>query len=151
MRLIAAGVATFVLVVAVVAASRVRFDPPAVSAEILIGVDATATAPGADPPGPEAAPPVSPVAALAIAKAAAPSASVVAAPDLVDAQGSLAYEIPLDRGTIYVDASTGSVLANTTLAASSDDAVGDKSDHDSRSKDSHHSGKEHDDDDDDDD
>ncbi len=50
--------------------------------------------------------------AAAIALAASPGASLLATPELVDFQGTVAYEVRLDRGNIYVDATTGKVLYN---------------------------------------
>lgn len=148
MRFIAAGVATFVLIVTAVAASRVGFEPLPVAAAALPGVDAEAPWPASTPLADAAAPPISGTAAEAIAKIVAPSARLLRAPDLVEAQGRLAYEVTLDEGTIYVDASTGTVLANTVAGPIVSTKAGE-SDHDSRSKDSRHAEKEHDDDDDD--
>jgi uncharacterized membrane protein YkoI len=72
------------------------------------------------PPAPPAAPTyaVSPDIAAAIALGAVPGATLSHAPDLVSFQGLVAYEVVLDRGTIYVDANSGQVLYNgATIAA----------------------------------
>ena len=50
--------------------------------------------------------------AAGIALAASPGANLLATPELVDFQGTVAYEVRLDRGNIYVDATTGKVLYN---------------------------------------
>lgn len=42
----------------------------------------------------------------------APKAKLVRAPELVDFQGALAYEVSLDQGTLYIDANNGRILAN---------------------------------------
>ncbi len=70
--------------------------------------------PPASAPTPEPAPSyaVTPDDAAAIALSVAPRASLLAAPQLVDFAGTVAYEVQTDRGTLYVDASTGSVLYN---------------------------------------
>lgn len=53
---------------------------------------------------------ISPDLAATIALNVLPSASVVRPPELVDFQGTVAYEVVLDRGTLYVDATTGRIL-----------------------------------------
>ncbi|MFN8505767.1 peptidase [Kouleothrix sp.] len=47
-----------------------------------------------------------------IALAAAPGGQLARAPELVDFEGTIAYEVVLDIGTIYVDANSGQVLYN---------------------------------------
>lgn len=70
----------------------------------------------ADPP---AAPtyPVSADVAGQIALIAAPGATLQAGPDLVLYQNTPAYEVPLDQGRVYVDATTGRVLYNGVAAS----------------------------------
>ncbi|MBK9714018.1 MAG: PepSY domain-containing protein [Kouleothrix sp.] len=57
--------------------------------------------------------------AVAIGQAAAPGAALAKPPELVDFQGVVAYEVVLDRGSVYVDANTGQVLYNGAAAAPS--------------------------------
>jgi hypothetical protein len=47
-----------------------------------------------------------------IALSNAPGASLVQQPRLVNMNGTVAYEVALDRGFVYVDASSGQVLFN---------------------------------------
>ncbi len=50
--------------------------------------------------------------AQTIAMNAVPNATVLRTPDLVDYQGTPSYEVVLDKGTLYIDAKTGAILAN---------------------------------------
>ena len=43
---------------------------------------------------------------------AVPGATVLRVPDLVNYQGAPAYEVVLDKGTLYIDAKTGAILQN---------------------------------------
>jgi len=54
--------------------------------------------------------------AASIALQAAPGAVLLRPPELVDFQGVVAYEVVLDKGMIYIDASTGEILYNGLLA-----------------------------------
>jgi uncharacterized membrane protein YkoI len=56
--------------------------------------------------------PVSPLAAAQAALALAPGATLITRPDLVSYQGTAAYEVRLDRGTVYIDAASGQILYN---------------------------------------
>ncbi len=60
--------------------------------------------------------PISAEQAGQLALAAAPGANVLATPELVNYGNTAAYEVRLDRGTIYIDATTGAVLANNAVA-----------------------------------
>jgi hypothetical protein len=51
--------------------------------------------------------------ATVIAQDHAPDATVIGDPTLITYEGAAAYEVLLDRGMIYVEASTGRVMANT--------------------------------------
>jgi uncharacterized membrane protein YkoI len=53
---------------------------------------------------------VSPDLAAAYALQLAPGATLLGAPELVDFQGTAAYEVRLDRGNLYIDATTGRVV-----------------------------------------
>jgi uncharacterized membrane protein YkoI len=50
--------------------------------------------------------------AVAIARKAAPLAALVRGPELVNLQGTAAYEVVLNRGKVYVDADSGALLYN---------------------------------------
>jgi len=56
--------------------------------------------------------PVSPDLAASLALRLAPGSKLTSWPTLVDFQGTAAYEIVLDRGTVYIDATTGRLLYN---------------------------------------
>jgi hypothetical protein len=71
---------------------------------------------------------VSPDEAAAIALIVEPGGTVIKTPDLVSFQGTPAYEVQLDLGTVYVDADSRSVLydaaapAQSTVSTSSNNA-----------------------------
>src|SRR5581483_4051927 len=77
-----------------------------------------APAPTAPPPPPApaapAAPdyPITPDMAAAIALNVVPGGQLTRPPELVDFQGTVAYEVMLAQGAVYVDANTGQVLYN---------------------------------------
>ncbi|MBC8159710.1 MAG: PepSY domain-containing protein [Roseiflexaceae bacterium] len=54
--------------------------------------------------------------AEAAALQAYPNATLTRMPEVVDYQGTLAYEVTLDQGTLYVDAQTGTLLADGVVA-----------------------------------
>lgn len=54
--------------------------------------------------------PVSPDLAAGLALSLAPGAKLTSVPALVDFQGTVAYEVILDRGSMYIDATTGRLL-----------------------------------------
>ena len=54
--------------------------------------------------------------AAQLALAVAPGASVVRTPELVNFQGTAAYEVTLDAGTVYMDAVSGQVLFSGVAA-----------------------------------
>ena len=51
--------------------------------------------------------------AATIALAAAPGTALASTPEMVNYQGVVAYEMLLDRGAVYIDATSGQVLANS--------------------------------------
>jgi len=55
---------------------------------------------------------ISPDLAATIALNLAPGAALTRTPELVNFQGTVAYEVVLDRGTVYLDANSGRVLYN---------------------------------------
>jgi len=67
------------------------------------------------PPAPTYA--ISADAAAAIALSAVPGTILTRAPELVSFQGIVAYEVLLDRGTVYVDANSGQILYNGAAVA----------------------------------
>jgi len=54
--------------------------------------------------------------AAQLAMKLAPDARMTRTPELVNLQGTLAYEVVLNQGTIYVDANSGKVLFNSVSA-----------------------------------
>jgi len=68
--------------------------------------------------------PISADLAAGLAVSLAPGARVVAWPTLVDFQGTVAYEIILDRGAMYIDATTGRLLFNNAAQVVSVSAGG---------------------------
>ncbi len=54
-------------------------------------------------------------AAQKAAQAVAGDAAPIKAPELVDYEGKVAYEVGFDKGNVYVDASSGVVLMNETV------------------------------------
>jgi uncharacterized membrane protein YkoI len=74
-------------------------------------------------PAPTAPPaptyPISPDMAATIALNAVPGATLTRQPELVDFQGAVAYEVILDRGAVYVDATSGQVLYNGAATTAS--------------------------------
>lgn len=67
--------------------------------------------------GPKARPSIDANAAAAAAYRRAPGARLSRPPELVSYRGLAAYEVVLDRGTVYVDASTSEVLHDGTTPA----------------------------------
>jgi uncharacterized membrane protein YkoI len=89
----------------------------------LLDSASTNTAPVAEqsqpqtPTFPEVA--LTPQEAMSAAVIAVPGARILSIPELVDFQGTVAYEVILDLGTIYIDASNGAVLYDGTVYAQS--------------------------------
>lgn len=52
-----------------------------------------------------------------IALASSPGATITGAPMLVTYQGAVVYEVALDTGMVYVDATSGQVVANTAATS----------------------------------
>ena len=71
--------------------------------------------------------PFTPDQATNIALQAAPGAVLLSQPELVNFQGVMAYEVALDQGLVYVDATTGQILYNGTLILA-DSSYGDDGD-----------------------
>jgi uncharacterized membrane protein YkoI len=97
---------------------RAQAAPPQTIVEQ--SVQPTPAKPQAAPPQPQApaapAYPVSADDAGAIALAAEPGTQLTAKPELVDFQGTVAYEVVLDAGKVYVDANTGQILYDGVAA-----------------------------------
>ncbi|MBI5030231.1 MAG: PepSY domain-containing protein [Chloroflexi bacterium] len=53
-----------------------------------------------------------------IGLAAVPNSKLTAVPELVDLQGTVAYQVTLNSAIVYIDANTGRVLYNSTNANS---------------------------------
>lgn len=60
---------------------------------------------------------ISPDTAATAALGIAPGAALTRTPEMVNFQGTVAYEVSLDRGTVYVDATSGQVLYDSTAIA----------------------------------
>jgi uncharacterized membrane protein YkoI len=69
-------------------------------------------------PTPESQYPITPDQAAMIAMGQVPGATLMSTPELVNFQGAIAYEVVLNRGKVYVDATTGTVLYNGAAAGS---------------------------------
>lgn len=61
---------------------------------------------------PESEYPITPDQAAMTAMGKVPGATLMSTPELVNFQGTVAYEVVLNRGKVYVDATTGAVLYN---------------------------------------
>jgi hypothetical protein len=57
---------------------------------------------------------LSPEDALLVAVITAPNARILRVPELVNFQGTVAYEVTLDTGVLYIDANTGLLLYDST-------------------------------------
>lgn len=80
--------------------------------------------------------------ATALAKQDAPDAILQATPELINYNGTAAYEVLLDSGTTYIDANIGAVL--NPVATNDYRADGfDDDDHDDDYKDKHHDKDKH--------
>lgn len=68
-------------------------------------------------PAPSSTPALTPEQAVAIASSFVPGATPAGAPELVSLEGTLAYEVRLDRGPVYLDANSGRLLQDGTRRA----------------------------------
>jgi uncharacterized membrane protein YkoI len=142
---IAAALTAFVLVVGGALAGRIRQAPRAANATATANVEAVILQreaeyqalikqandqlaeayknpppavpqePGAQPaatPTPEW---ITPKEAMSAAVISVPGAKILRQPELIDFQGTVAYEVRLDRGVVYIDASNGALLYNGTV------------------------------------
>ena len=99
------------------AAYRALLDEANQRLAALYDAQATAT-PGVPEPATapvQASAAISQSQAALIALVANPNARLLSRPELVDFQGTTAYEVKLNQGTVYVDASTGAILYNGAL------------------------------------
>lgn len=111
----AAALTAFVLVLVGGLAGRLRQAPPQAQAQEQAQPQSwKQTQVQGDAPSDQAAPSygVSPGIAGTIALNVAPGATLARVPEAVSFQGTAAYEVQLDRGTVYVDANSGQVLYN---------------------------------------
>jgi hypothetical protein len=81
--------------------------PTATPRPVVIVQQPVATATSAQPQYP-----VAPEMAASLALNASPGAVLVGTPELVLFKGIVSYEVVLDRGKVYIDATTGAVLYN---------------------------------------
>ena len=135
--LIAGSLTAFILVTAGALVAYNSAQPPAASAQTQTQVEPeapaanTTTAPTQTQAAPRDTMTVAPAYAVSAEQAqslalnSAPGAAVQTAPRLVSFQGTAAYEVVLDRGPVYIDANSGSVLYNgaaqTTAAGFAED------------------------------
>jgi hypothetical protein len=108
--ILAGGLTAFMLVVVGAVAALVLAKPAAVL---------NAQAPAAMQPVSANSVRLSADQAAQIALNAAPGATLTNTPDLVSFQGTVAFEVILNHGTIYVDANTGQVLYNGVAVSGS--------------------------------
>ena len=80
--------------------------------------------------------------ATALAKQDAPDAILQATPELINYNGTVAYEVILDSGATYIDANLGAVLNPVTSNGYGTEGFSDDDEHDSY-KDEHHDDDEH--------
>jgi hypothetical protein len=117
---------------------------------VVQAAPATPAAPAAPVAAPAPAQPAAPQIALSpdaardIAVRAANFATMIRAPELVRFEGTIAYEVGLTRGVVYVDANTGAVLFNGTQGrgggggqSSTQPSSGDDHNHDDDHGDDH--------------
>ena len=117
----AAGLLAFVVVLLGAVGVYVAVQGPAGTTALAAPApqqqDIADPAPGDQGSGNDRTPPTYPVSADDAAQIAlifAPGASLAGPPRLVNINGTIVYEVALDRGTIYVDATSGQVLYNNT-------------------------------------
>ncbi len=67
--------------------------------------------------------------AASLAQRLVPQARLLAQPQLVNLQGSTAYEVKFDLGTLYLDATTGQVLAAVPASRNGQQPQGQGDDH----------------------
>lgn len=107
----------------------------------------TAAARPAAPPAPAY---IGPEAAARVALGAAPGAIVLQVPELVNFQGTAAYEVVTNAGSLYVDALTGRLLFSGVSSATASGGGGGSGGGGERERGEHeggeHEGGEHDDD-----
>ncbi|NNJ12721.1 hypothetical protein EKD04_020560 [Chloroflexales bacterium ZM16-3] len=89
--------------------------------------------------------PVSADQAGTVALASAPGAAISGTPALVSYQGAVVYEVTLDTGLVYVDATSGQVLANTATNATTNVTTSVGEGGEDGEDDEHDEGGEHDD------
>jgi len=88
--------------------------------------------------------------ATMLAKQDAPNALLQSAPELINYNGTVAYEVRLDSGTTYIDANLGAILNpvatdNYRVEGFDDDDYKDDHHDDDKHKEDKHSSKKHDD------
>jgi uncharacterized membrane protein YkoI len=121
--IIAGAMTTFVLVLIVGISASVAVKslaPVQADAQTQpLAAPTQVSAPLAPDPAPIAVK-LTPNQAAQIALRSTPRATLVRAPELVNFQGTVAYEVILNQGTVYVDANSGKILsavANSSTAS----------------------------------
>jgi len=79
--------------------------------------------------------------ALNLALAAVPNGSLLRTTELVDFQGTLAYEVSFSQGLVYIDANSGSLLYNGAAQTTAQNPGGFEREH---GQDDDHEGSDHD-------
>ncbi len=115
--LIAGAITAFMLVLIGGVAVTVASKPAAASQTEVQGQVQSASTVSVPTAGAQPAPAtqtatLSPDVAAQVALNVVQGAALTRTPELVDYQGTLAYEVLLDQGTVYVNANTGGILYN---------------------------------------
>ncbi len=120
---IAAGLTAFVVVLIGATALALAFKPSAVTQAQTIAPAASDNnaAPAIDP---AALAKLTAAQAAQIALNVVPNGTVTRTPELVSYQGTTAYEVVLNQGTLYVDANTGKILYNGATAVANNQGGG---------------------------
>jgi len=82
------------------------------------------TTPTTEPSPTTAGFPISPALAAYLAQSLSPNSYLLRSPVLVNFQGTTAYEVALNTGFVYIDATNGAVLYNGTAAVSNSNGSG---------------------------
>ncbi len=133
--IIAVGVALVLIVIGVVLANQGNRSTPAStqptsSAPAIIPTTPAATAPASNTTSaPTNSYAVSADQAGTIALATAPGTNLQGTPVIVTYQGATVYEVTLDTGMVYVDATSGQVVASTLPNSTTTNGGGER-DHD---------------------
>ncbi|WP_129673553.1 hypothetical protein [Candidatus Chloroploca sp. Khr17] len=136
---IAAAVTAFVLILLAVfgpgfsgsSTTSTPTDVAPLQATTAIGTQPMTTPATLQPSNPAGSYPVSADQAGSLAVASSSGATLTGTPTLVTYQGAVAYEVPLSTGLVYVDATSGQILAtpgtSTTTTSNGNSTTNDNS------------------------